>query len=289
MRYIDNMFIDIPDGWEARATSASQQLLSGTITANDRSSIWGQLKLPLSSLSLKRCWYCETTIPRTDNAVDHYRPKGQVKGVRLAANGIDLERYDITPRHGGYKWLAFSAENFRFTCDHCNEYRKNLEGTYGGKWNYFPLIDESQRAYQDIDLDYEVPSILDPCNPLDWRLLAYDSNGKPFSRFEPGSDEDTKVCLSIRILHLDQEGLNEGRRAQWSQLQPIVASAKRQYLQVLSRRAGAQAAFTSSLKQIKQWLNPKSQSSYIGFLLYKLETDGDKELHPWIDELIRVL
>ncbi|MCI2282455.1 hypothetical protein L3081_02395 [Colwellia sp. MSW7] len=129
MRFVDNTYVDLPVGWEDRAEAATEALLDGTIVADDRSVIWKALRESLEELSNGRCWYCETNIPRTDNAVDHYRPKGKVQGVALAEEGKSLIRYNIAPEHSGYKWAAFNPENFRFSCQHCNEYRKDLQGS----------------------------------------------------------------------------------------------------------------------------------------------------------------
>lgn len=290
MRFVDNTYIDLPDNWEDRAETATDELLAGEIVADDRSAIWKDLKDSLETLSNGRCWYCETNIPRTDNAVDHYRPKGKVQGVALADNGKFLTRYDIFPEHSGYKWAAFKAENFRFSCQHCNEYRKDLQGTAGGKWNYFPLVNEPHRAYEELDEDNEVPALLDPCKRLDWRLLSYDKSGMPFSRFEEGSPEDTKVKLSIRLYHLDQKRLNEGRIAQWKLFKPLLDEAKKWYLKKLRQDQGADACFEKELRKIGQWFHPKSKNTYLGFLVYQLEQDKDKDvLHPWISELIRTV
>lgn len=289
MRYIDAAFLELPAGWEGRARTAALKLLAGTHTADQLSSVWGSLKECLSTASNRRCWYCEASIIRSDNAVDHYRPKGTIKGVALTPDGESIISAEIEPEHSGYKWCAFSLENFRYSCDHCNEYRKNLEGTSGGKWSYFPLVGESDRAYNEEDQEYEIPAILDPCNVLDWRLLSYDHRGRPFSRFERGTEEDVKVRFSIRLLHLDQEGLNEGRRANWTLVSPILGSAKKWYLKTLRGVPGANSHFQQELKKLRQWLNPRTQSSFIGFLVYKLETDSDLSVHPWIDKLVRAI
>jgi hypothetical protein len=290
MRFVDNTFIDLPDNWEARAEAATDALLAGDIVADDRSAIWKDLKVSLESLSDGRCWYCETNIPRTDNAVDHYRPKGTVQGVELAEEGKSLFRYNIDPEHSGYKWAAFKPENFRFSCQHCNEYRKDLEGSAGGKWNYFPLVNEPDRAYVELDEDNEVPVLLDPCKRLEWRLLSYDKSGTPFSRFVDGSPEDIKVKFSIRLYHLDQKKLNEGRVAQWKLFKPLIEDAKKWYLKKLRQDQSADACFEKELRKIGQWFHPKNKNTYLGFLVYQLEHDKDKDvLHPWISELIRTV
>ncbi|RZM77493.1 hypothetical protein C3B51_16295 [Pseudoalteromonas rubra] len=290
MRFVDNTFIDLPDGWEDRAEAATQDLINGNIVADDRSAIWKELKESLELLSNGRCWYCETNIPRTDNAVDHYRPKGTVKGVSIDEGGKDITRYDIAPEHLGYKWAAFKEENFRFSCQHCNEFRKDLQGTAGGKWNYFPLIDETERAYNELDEDNENPSLLDPCKRLDWRMLSYDKSGAPFSRYPEGSEEDLKVKYSIRLYHLDQKRLNEGRLAQWNLFKPLIIDAKKWYLKKLRRDQGAEACFQNELRKIGKWFNPKSKHTYLGYLVYQLEQDKDKDdLHSWISELIKTV
>lgn len=290
MRFVDNSFIDLPEDWEDRADVATEALINGDIVADDRSAIWKDLKESLESLSNGRCWYCETNIPRADNAVDHYRPKGTVKGVTLDDEGKAITRYDIAPAHSGYKWAAFKPENFRFSCQHCNEYRKDLQGTAGGKWNYFPLLEENQRAYNELDEDDEVPILIDPCNRLEWTLLSYDKAGKPFSRFEEGTAEDVKVKYSIRLYHLDQKRLNEGRIAQWKLFLPLVKDTKKWYLKKLRGDRGAEACFQKELKKVGQWFHPRSKNTYLGYLVYQLEQDKDKDvLHPWISELIRTV
>lgn len=286
MRFIDNTFLDIPDNWEERAERASRQLLSGERTADQLSQVWRDLKDSLSSASYRRCWYCESIINRSDNAVDHYRPKGKINTCRLSEDGKRIEPIEVNPYHDGYKWRTFSIENFRYSCKHCNEYRKDLEGSNGGKWNYFPLVQEAQRAYDAAHERFEVPVILDPCKALDWTLLSYDSNGKPFSSHPAGTAEDLKVRLSIRILHLDQRGLNEARRACWNLVKPILTDAKYWFLQKLDKNPEGEHNFQNELRKLQQWLNPRNPATYIGFVKYKLRNDTERDLHPWIGMLI---
>lgn len=292
MRFIDNSIVDLPPGWEVRAGLATQALINGDIEADDRANIWQDLKNSLADISSDRCWYCETGIPRTDNAVDHFRPKGRVRGVRLSGDGESLENYQIQPEHLGYKWAAYHIENFRFSCQHCNEFRKNLRGTAGGKASYFPLVNEQHRAYDLIDQDNESPALLDPCDVLDWRMLSYDKAGKPFSHFNSGSEDDLRVKLSIRIYHLDQASVNASRAAQWAQVKPIFEDTKKWFLKKLRGDVGADACFRRELKKLRQWFNPKNKSTYLGFLVYQLEQEqllDSESLHGWIGEILRGL
>lgn len=292
MRFVDNSFIQMPQGWEARALRATQDLESGHIEADDRASIWQALKDSLADISNDRCWYCETGIPRTDNAVDHYRPKGRVRGVRLNTDRGGLENFQIDPEHLGYKWAAYDIENFRFSCQHCNEWRKNLRGSAGGKASYFPLVNEEARAYEALDQDNEIPALLDPCDVLDWKMLSFNKTGKPFSRFAPDSNDDLRVRLSIYIYHLDQASLNASRAAQWSEVQPIVKETKMWFLKKLRKDRGADACFRRKLKELRRWFNPKNRKAYLGFLAYQLEQEqqlDQNNVHSWIGELLQGL
>src|SRR5690242_2141799 len=61
--------------------------------------IWAELRDQMSPLSSGKCWYCESRENRSDVAVDHFRPKGEVEEC---------------PTHPGYWWLAFDPSNYRF-------------------------------------------------------------------------------------------------------------------------------------------------------------------------------
>ncbi|WLQ14241.1 hypothetical protein O5O45_31475 [Hahella aquimaris] len=292
MRFVDNTFLETPANWDQRAQTATNDLINGTIEADDRADVWRCLKDSLADISCDRCWYCETGIPRTDNAVDHYRPKGKVKGVRLKTPEKTLENYTIQPEHLGYKWAAYKLDNFRFSCQHCNEWRKSLRGSAGGKTSYFPLVNEPDRAYDVLDQDNEIPALLDPCDVLDWTLLSFDKSGRPFSRFPEGSEEDLRVQLSILIYHLDQQSINSSRAAQWSQVQPIVEDTKKWFLKRLRGDQGADASFRRELKKLRHWFNPKNKNTYLGFLVYQLKQEQEldtENLHSWIGELLRGL
>ena len=157
MRYVDLSLLMMPTGWNQRAQTAQQAIAKGE-DPNDHSSVWRELKPGLATLLHYKCWYCESPVDRSDNAVDHFRPKNRVR---------DTDRL-----HTGYRWLAFDKGNFRYACTYCNSRRKDVEGgTTGGKADHFPLIDEFQRVYAVGPVDQEQPLLLDPCKLFEWRLL----------------------------------------------------------------------------------------------------------------------
>ena len=123
MKYIDSTEIQekLPDGWEEKAKEAYETVLalspeerSGAI--NRFSHLWTQLKDVLQSHFHGKCWYCEAIQERSDNAVDHFRPKNKVFEC---------------PKHGGYWWLAFKWLNYRYSCTFCNSRRINKDGVSG--------------------------------------------------------------------------------------------------------------------------------------------------------------
>ena len=137
----------MPTGWLQRAQRATQAVASGA-APNDYDHIWRELKDGLAELLHDKCWYCESPITRSDNAVDHFRPKNCVS--------------DAINQHDGYKWLAFDRFNFRYACTYCNSRRLGVN-TAGGKADRFPLIDETSRVYSEGPIDQEYPMLLDPC------------------------------------------------------------------------------------------------------------------------------
>ena len=182
---------------------------------NAHQNVWKELKEKLRILSHEKCWYCESIDDRSDNAVDHFRPKGNVK--------------EVTPPHHGYWWLAFDAKNYRFSCTYCNSIRKGPGGESGGKQDYFPLVDEKQRARApEDDLYDEFPQLLDPTSRSDVDLLAFaddGSAGPAVPEAQTVSYERAKV--SIGRYHLNHRNIAERRAARMKQVRDWVEDADR--------------------------------------------------------------
>lgn len=166
MRYVDIAECRPANGWTVRAAAAKVAIMAGG-DPDDHSGIWRELKDRLGELLHDKCWFCETQIDRSDNAVDHFRPKKAVSGT---ANP-----------HAGYRWLAFALENFRYSCTYCNSRRVDqIGGTAGGKANLFPLVNETKIVYTEGLVKDEAPALLDPCSVSDWLLLGCRTeNGNP--------------------------------------------------------------------------------------------------------------
>lgn len=270
MRYIDIDSLEMPDGWPDRAKTASSAVEKGA-DPNDYDSVWRELKNGLAELSIDKCWYCESPIDRSDNAVDHYRPKNRVS--------------DATRPHTGYRWLAFDFHNYRYACTFCNSRRKDIvNGTAGGKADRFPLLDESTRLYGPGPLQQERPVLLDPCNIDDSDLLGCkQENGKPCCASE-NPIACQRVAISIEIYHLHYEPTCKQRHRLAVQLFSDIEQAK-----LLFEKAKDNAEhyhdFITVAKKIKRVIDRKAPFSGEMMFLLKGQRHAD---HPWIQKLIEI-
>lgn len=270
MRYVNRRKLVKPTGWLTRAQAASQAVAGGE-DPNDHSAVWRDLKNGLANLLHDKCWYCETPVERSDNAVDHFRPKGRVADT-------------ITP-HTGYRWLAFDESNFRYACTYCNSKRKDLEnGTEGGKADLFPLLNELQRVYVPGSVAAEQPLLLDPCELSDWRLLGcHQENGQPCA-----ASTDTiakqRAETSIKIYHLDYEPTCKRRHTAAVQLMADVDEAKRLFA-LVADDPGRIAEFKTVAERLRQAID--RETPYSGDMHFLLRGQRSDE-HPWIQELLEV-
>lgn len=174
---------------------------------SDNSSAWSNLRECFVNYSKRKCWFTETYVDEQICAIDHFRPKGRVMG----------EKY-----HPGYWWLAFEILNFRLCSDIVNEKHGCWENRNEilGKGTEFPLLVNNNRCFDDkIGLNEngilgnEMPSLLDPCNSEDVKLVSYTDEGKlNLNAYPENSFERNRLELSRRILNLDS-GANIIRRS----------------------------------------------------------------------------
>lgn len=268
MRYVDRARLVKPAGWLTRARAASQAVAGGA-DPNDHSAVWRDLKDGLASLLHDKCWYCETSVDRSDNAVDHFRPKGRVS--------------DAANSHTGYRWLAFEESNFRYACTYCNSRRKDLEnGTVGGKADRFPLVNEAHRVYAVGAVAGEQPLLLDPCELSDWRLLGcHQESGQPCAT---STDVVAKrrAEVSIEIYHLHYEPTCKRRHAAAVQLMADVEDGKRLF-ELATHDYSRAEDFKSVAGRLRRAIDRESPySGDMHFLLRGQRSDA----HPWIQELL---
>lgn len=265
MRYVDQDDLALPNGWLAKAAAAAAAVAGGA-EPGDYDEVWRELKDALAALfPEKKCWYCESTVDRADNAIDHFRPKGRVADA-------------INP-HTGYRWLAFDRRNFRYACTFCNSRRKDvLNGTAGGKADRFPLLDEAARLYAPGPLNQEKPMLLDPCELNDWELIGCQhENGGPCATSQDPT-ERRRAEESIAIYHLDYEPTCKQRHAAAVRLMADVEQAK-----LFFGQPGMDEHFTATAKKVRRAIDRKAP--YSGDMVFLLKGQRHAD-HPWIQKLL---
>lgn len=184
--------------------TAAEQLLANAAEGGTayvfKQNIYGAdvVKAALDELFYGKCGYCEFKLIRTDQNVDHYRPKGRVAEAT---------------KHRGYYWLAYEWTNLIPSCTHCNPKRGELaefpvarRAPAAGKHDSFPLVDESKRAQSPLDdLSLEEPLLLNPTTDHPQVHLTFHPDGMVDGKTDKGKE-------SIRILNLNAHKLYQDRR-----------------------------------------------------------------------------
>jgi len=165
---------------------------------------WGKLKDWLLALSFGKCWFSESKDVFSHWDVEHFRPKKEAK---------DDERFDTKGKaitRDGYWWLAFDYTNFRI-CGNVGNRKK-------GGW--FPLKSGSLCSSFDSQCEEsETPYLLDPTDPSDIDLIAYDEEGNVVAREDASEWEKERVEVSVKRLKLNEhEAITEARRIVWQRV-----------------------------------------------------------------------
>lgn len=211
---------------------------------------WRAVREAFEAASDRKCWYAECRSEGADNDIDHYRPKGRVAEEES---------------HPGYYWLAFEWTNLRLSCQRANRPRRNPEcGETGGKGDHFPLVYPDHRAFgPSDDLSREVPSIVDPTNPVDVAMLTFGRSGElelvPERRGEPVAE--AKLEASRRHLHLDWPGFREERLELYNQIELRVRHGEALAPQEYSGAHPPEAAFLDICRYLVKRTRPDQEYS----------------------------
>ena len=280
MRHIDPQLVgqNLPTGWDQRAqqatnTVAGEQPQDRSAEVNRHSGIWQEMKDTLKRVSNRKCWYCESVDIRSDNAVDHFRPKNAVAEC---------------PGHEGYWWLAFKWENYRFCCTFCNCRRiDQATGQGGGKADHFPLRDEAQRARaQTDDLRNEEPLLLDPTVPADPGFLWFDETGQavpnPVCADNPNGYPHRRVTTSIQLYHLNHADVVERRKALCSDIRRRVEEADHYFGKYDTGDGTARQAFDDAVRDLRGRLSADAPYSATARAMLM----GLRGKHPVVDVIL---
>lgn len=260
MRFVDNHLIQAPAGWEAQADVARVAVMENGQDVNLFGAVWRALKDQLAELSYDKCWYCEMKQVRSDNAVDHFRPKSL------------------------YRWLAFSLTNFRYACTFCNSRRTDLAtGSVGGKGDLFPLAAGSVRAAAPGQEGQERPLLLNPCSADDPMLLDFNDDGRPVSRFPTQAERHLRAETSIRLYHLNHSDLVEHRRILAIELNEKIDAANLLYNHVDAGDPAIKISYGNHLRDLKNAMAERAQLSVFARKI----VSGRRDL-PWVEALLLV-
>jgi len=276
MIYIDLDKIELPSGWKeiAEETWNAIKDLPPEERINvikKKSKIWRDIKSNLASIKYNKCWYCESKNERSDNHVDHFRPKGRIKECK---------------NHGGYWWLAFDWKNYRFSCTFCNSPRGQIsDDEYGGKSDHFPLLNANQRARNpDDDISIEQPYLLDPANKTDPGLLWFDQNGQVSPRYS--HDEYLRLYkrakFSIKTYNLNYETTVERRIILYNEVIQLVRDGDRYFERYAKGDQDMEYAFTQVMKRLSNKLEESSEFSAAA-RSYLLGLRSNRR--PWLDAI----
>ncbi len=230
MRYINyNIdFLEVSNDWKEKAETLTNSLLrendpvERSKIIDENNDVWRDVKPILKEFSFRKCWYTESIQEGTDVDVDHFRPKKRV--AEISRNASD---------NYGYWWLVFNLSNYRYSCIVSNRRRKDVDsGETGGKADYFPLCDESNRATTPAcTLEDEQPLLLDPCRLSDTRLLMFNEGGEAMSRYskEEDSRSHERAEISIKLYNLNHSDFVAARIKLRLELEKLRTKAERFY------------------------------------------------------------
>jgi uncharacterized protein (TIGR02646 family) len=246
----------LPADWEQRAAEALREVENlpqkeRNERINRRDALWRELKPILSCVSHNKCWYCETRDIRSDNAVDHYRPKSSIAECK---------------DHTGYWWLAFQWVNYRFCCAFCNSHGSEAtRGSAGGKHDHFPIWDDTKRVWdRNGNLDDELPMLLDPTWESDPGLLWFDLDGRAVPHPACGDEHSylyQRADQSIQLYHLNQAAIQEKRLALCQLIIRLIRKSDRLFLKYEQADATAREALAGTIALLQSTLRDDAEYS----------------------------
>jgi hypothetical protein len=191
---------------------------------DNHSGHWAELKEWLLALSHKKCWFSEAHEIYSHYDVEHFRPK-------KIAKALDGSERD------GYWWLAFDHMNFR-VCGNVGNRKK-------GGW--FPLQEGSCcSSYACRCEESEAIFLLDPINPADVALLAFDEEGNAISAADNSEWERQRVLETVKRLKLNEHVvLTEERRKIWQRMSRLISD----YRNAKSRVSASNCVASDRMRQ----------------------------------------
>jgi uncharacterized protein (TIGR02646 family) len=245
MIYIDLENNPPPNEWITKATKLTQKLIAEPDLQEKKklidsnSTVWGEIKTHLLSLSHQKCWYSEAKEKFSYYHVEHFRPKKRA----LDNNGSDM---------GGYWWLAFCWKNYRI----CGAVGNTKKG------DRFFVRANKANTYTD-NIDDEIIYFLDPTAIDDPLKISFIDTGEVIPSSPNSTDWDyIRADYTIANLDLNHEPLVEGRKSLWATI--VLRIREVQNLidkNNLNPSASNKALIGEKLKELKGLASPQSEFS----------------------------
>jgi hypothetical protein len=282
VRYLplgDLLAIALPEDWRPGADLAAAEVANyANAPRGERTAVinsfgdktWRALKPLLAVLNSHKCWYCDCHQNRSDNNVDHFRPKGEVFEC---------------PEHPGYWWLAFELSNFRFTCTFCNSRRNDdVGGTTGGKQNNFPVFGYRAMTPND-NWTHEEYVLLDPAAAFDVGLLTWRIDGMPDARYSEEQNNRwwMRAHVSIRAYHLRHHLLVKFRKRVYTTIRLAVRDGDRLFAAAIAGNYAAEVGLACIKDRLHELTRDEAECCTAAKLyLNEFRSSTDR---PWLDAI----
>jgi len=147
-----------------------------------------------------KCAYCETpVVSGNPGDVEHFRPKAYCQALKPAKNRNDYAgqppgRSNSGSKTEGYWWLAYSWDNYLFSCTRCNS---------SWKRNQFPI--GAKKAKHGEKLSSEQPLLINPFVVDPEKHFEFDANTGQIRGATPQGVATIDVCgLDRRSLEIQR-------------------------------------------------------------------------------------
>lgn len=257
MRKIDLNKVKPDSKWNKKAVLEQKNIDQGKKEPKKAANIWSSAKPRLKAVSFDKCWYCEAKEERSDDAVDHFRPKSL------------------------YPWLACNLKNFRYACTFCNSLRSDPEtGETKGKGDQFPLF-SGTRASKANELEAERYVLIDPCKAGDVGLLDFSDDGRVSPKYPSQVNRKRRAIDSIKAYHLNHSELVEIRRQLALQIADWVKIANTVYDDLDQDDPEKHEVFSGIAESIGRAITSDAPYSVFAKKIVK----GYRN-HPWVEDLL---
>lgn len=257
IRYLitfDELKALIGEGWLKKAKTRTTKFKKQGFY-KENSSIWSEVKhIYMTLQGESKCIFCErklesVTFGKGEQAVEHFRPKGNVKTwdavEELVKLGISFTA--AAEKNSGYYLLAYYPLNYTASCNPCNSVLKS---------SYFPIAGDYNLQIEDMaDFLKEKPYLIYPVGDFDEDpedLIGF-YGVTPFAKPKEGFSYQ-RALVTINFFKLNDV---EGRKNLF-QARAFIIIALYAQLEILNNPTSTASEKKTAEKLIKGFTSPKA-------------------------------